>query len=366
MIVTRLELQRFRNLGEQVIEPHPRCSVICGHNAQGKTNLLEAIGLVASLRSFRTSRAVEMVRFGEEQARVRARVLSQGVEHELAVELSRSGRRAQVDGKGVRSAAGYLGRLNAVVFTPEELQVPRGAPAERRRLLDRAIVIVWPAYGALLKDYQRALQSRNRLLRQRASVALLEVYEQQLADLGSKLVAGRLRYLKALGEGFEAAFERISRSGVRGALRYLSAREVEAAGDQIKDLRGALAAQLVASRATDLARQTTTAGPQADDLEFNLDGRSTRSCGSQGQVRGLVLAFKIAQILNIHDTLGHDPTLLLDDVSSELDPLRNQYLFEFLGEIESQLFVTTTRVELLPLPSEHIEFKVENGIIVGS
>ncbi len=367
MALERIEAHGYRNLADLSLSLHPRFNLIQGDNAQGKTNLLEAVVLLSTLRSFRARRIEELIGFGGTGARLRGVVLEGAARSELGVELRAGGRRATLGGKVVRDVERYLGLFPTVLFWPEELAIPRGSASERRRLLDRAVSTVWGGYLPLARDYQRALLSRNRVLREApakgVNLALLEVYERQLAELGSKLCAARVRFLRGFGPVFAQVFGEISRSGAQGALAYLARPELEAAGGEVGALAEALTTLLRSTRGHDLARKATSVGPHADDLEFRIDGRSTRSYGSQGQLRALMLAFKIAQILDGFQKLGRYPALLLDDVSSELDPKRNKYLFEFIGRIEAQTFLTTTIGATLPVPSERKDFQVVNGVI---
>jgi DNA replication and repair protein RecF len=367
VVLERIEAFCFRNLADLRLDLHPRFNLIQGDNAQGKTNLLEAVALLSCLRSFRARRVEELVRFGAERARLKGVVEDGGERTELEVELRAGGRRALVGGKPTRDGAVYLRCFPTVLFWPEELAVPRGSPAERRRLLDRAVTTVWPGYVTVARSYQRALLSRNRLLRDglgaRGAAALLEVYESQLAELGGKLVAARVRFLRGFEPTFARVFVEISRSGAVGALRYHTRPELEEAGDRVADLGETLGKLYRETRGSDLARKATSIGPHADDLDFLIDDRSTRSFGSQGQLRSLVLAFKIAQILDGFEKLGRYPVLLLDDVSSELDPKRNRYLFEFIEKIEAQTLLTTTLGESLPVPEKRQNFQVVNGEI---
>ena len=365
MILTRLEVDGFRNLQHQTLQPHPHFNLIVGQNGQGKTNLLEAVVVLGNLRSFRAGRSSELLRFGESRARLSGLVDQGGLVRELEVQLRVGGRRALLDGKPAPSATAYLGKLGTVVFTPGDLQLPRGAPADRRRLLDRAIAACWPAYYELQRNFQRVLSTRNRVLRDRGpqQEELLSVYDVQLAELGSRVVASRLRFVRGLAARLQAVFTEVSRSGVQGGMAYRSRGEVAQAGDALKPLEQALLGELRRARGADLARQVTTVGPQTDDLELQLDGRPAGAFGSQGQLRSLMIALKLAQIQDSFERSGSYPLLLLDDVSSELDPERNRYLFDFIREISCQTFVTSTRPELLPIGENYLKFQVVSGLI---
>ena len=364
MIVTRVETSNFRNLDDLALAPHPRFNVLCGDNAQGKTNFLEAVYMLACQRSFRAGKTVELIRFGEQRAQLRGEAEVGPLTRELKLELKPEGRRVLVDGKGRRAGSPALEGLAAVLFCPDDLWLPRGAPGDRRRFIDRAIANIWSGYTALGRDYQKTVQSRNRLLRDDSPKrSLLEVYDGQLVALGAKIIVARRRYLERLAEEFSATFARIAQSGVQALLTYQCEPEVTGAENEPQAVASALSALLERRREVELARHTTMVGPHTHDLEFSLDGQPARRFGSQGQVRAIVLAFRITQIIDSHRKLGHYPLLLLDDVSSELDPARNGYLFDFLEKISCQVFLTTTRADLVPVTENRIDFKVFNGSI---
>lgn len=361
-----LETRDFRNLAAVSIELPSRLTVFSGSNAQGKTNLLEAAHLAVCQRPFRAARTQELLRFGAASARVRATVEVRGLRSEIQVLLDGERKKITVDGKVMRgSSASLASGLAAVLFTPDDLQVPRGSPAERRRLLDRAVATVWEGYTTLLRDYVRVLRSRNKVLRERpARVSeLLDVYDRQLAALGAKTMLARERYLRSLQPAFSAAFARIMGTGPEATLRYQPAGALAGVSGELAQRVESFARALQESRSRDLERRSTNLGPHADDLELAIDGRLARLYASQGQTRALVLAFRIAQILDTYDKLQHYPLLLLDDVSSELDPEKNAHLFDFISEISCQVLLTTTRPELVPLREKRIDFKVLNGAV---
>ncbi len=338
MRVLALEATGFRNLSPLVIEPHPRFNVFSGDNGQGKTNLLEAIYLLGTLRSFRAGKTEELIAFGQAQARVRARVERLGIERLLEVALTPGHKSARVDGKGARTTS-YFGGFNVVLFAPEDLNLVRGAPSGRRRFLDRAIFNAQPSYLADVQTYERVLRSRNALLRQSRAVdlALLDIYDQQLTVAAAPLWSQRQALVEALLPHLHTAF-----SFVTSGQLTLSARHRRALADGT-----ALAAQLSADRPKDLARGATSSGPHTDDLQLLISDRPAAQFASQGEARAIVLALKIAEITLLRERLGDWPVLLLDDVSSELDPGRNRLLFDFLQRMPGQVFVTTTQPDLV-------------------
>jgi DNA replication and repair protein RecF len=359
MRVLALEVAQFRNLLPAVIEPHPRFNVLAGDNGQGKTNVLEAIYLLGTLRSFRAAKTEEMVQFGPEgaapRATARARVSKLGVERLLEVALSPGHKQARVDGKGAR-AGDYFGGFNVVLFAPEDLRLPRGAPSGRRRFLDRAIWNAHPAYLAEAQTYDRVLKSRNALLRDNGPADLLDVYDEQLARAAVPLVQRRRSLVEELRPLTEHAFARVTQTGLRLEMDY----ETEL---DISNIHDSMLNRLHNDMRKDRARGATSSGPHADDLDLVLDGKSAKLYASQGQLRAIVLALKIAEIEYLRAKLGDAPVLLLDDVSSELDPTRNAQLFDFLRSVPCQAFITTTHPQHVLLSEDRLDFRVVAGRI---
>lgn len=370
MRVLALEAQQVRNLQPLQLEPSPRFNVFHGDNGQGKTNLLEAIYVVAALRSFRTSRLADLLQFGAPMARLAARVAHAGLErvHELRIE-PRS-RKVTLDGKVPRPLARYFGGFNVVLFAPEDLRLPRAAPADRRRFLDRAVFNRRAEFMPLAQDHDKVLRSRNALLREvadgkrgaGAAGDLLAVYDAQLAALAARVATARLAFVDELRPGFQAAFEAISRSGFPVDLRYRTAPEVAEAPESE---RAEVYLRLMsASRGADLARGSSNVGPHRDDVEFVFAGHDAGGFASQGQLRMLVLAWKTAEMDLLAATHGEDPILLLDDVSSELDPHRNEYLFDYLATRRNQCFITTTHPRYVLARDERVDHEVRDGRIL--
>mgnify|MGYP000970549597 CR=1 FL=1 len=373
MQLLAVELSDFRNVANALVEPHPRFNVLAGDNGQGKTNFLEAVYLVGTLRSFRAGRLDELVRFGAKSpggpARASARVERNGLSRRYDVEVwaSPARKRALVDGKPVRAAAEYFGGFNVVLFAPDDLRLPRGQPAARRRFLDRAVWNVEPALLAEAQTYERALKARNTLLRTgeaQRDPALLESFDEPLARAGASLAVRRRRYVSAIAPRVQAAFEQIGRSGLAVEVRYESAiGGLASSPSESEPIAEELRALLRRARPRDLAAGFTTAGPHTDDLELLLDGRPAGRFASQGQLRALVLALKVAEIGHLAAVSGEPPVLLLDDVSSELDPSRNAFLFEFLRAATGQVFITTTDPRHVLLDRDRRDFHVRGGIV---
>jgi DNA replication and repair protein RecF len=353
-----------RNLRPLQLEPRERFNVFSGDNGQGKTNLLEAIFAIAALRSFRTSKLADMIAFGDERARLGARVRKDELVRVYELEVAPGSRKVALDGKAVRPLARYFGGFNVVVFTPEDLALPRGSPGDRRRFLDRGVFNLRPDYLATAQDYERVLRTRNTVLRQAGDGAidrrrledLLAVYDQQLARLGAQVTAARQAFVGVVQDELAAAFAAITRTERRAAVRY--ALRAEAASED------ALLAALRAARAKDLATSATQVGPHRDDLAFELDGREAGAYASQGQLRAIMLAWKTAELAVLARAHGDSPILLLDDVSSELDPQRNEYLFDHLAGLAGQCFITTTHPGHVLLRQHRADYRIAGGQIL--
>lgn len=362
MNVERLTASGVRNLEPLLLEPRARFNVFVGNNGQGKTNLLEAIYVVSTLRSFRTTRLTDIIGFGAAQANLGARVCKQDLSRVYAVELAPGVRRVAIDGRPIRPISRYFGGFNVVVFTPEDLALPRGAPSDRRRFLDRAVFNRSPEHLVAMQDYDKALKQRNAVLKRAAQGMprsqldeLLNVYDQQLAVLGSAVSRARAEYVAAIGPGMTQAFAAITRTQRSIDVTYSS---------KTADLAvSAIEAHLRDTRSRDIATETTQSGPHRDDLSFELEARAAGGFASQGQLRAIMLAWKTAELALLSARHGDLPILLLDDVSSELDPDRNEYLFEHLANQAGQCFITTTSAHHVLLTRDRADYRIENGRI---
>lgn len=386
MHLRRATLRNFRNFEHLTLDFGSRFTVLHGHNGAGKTNILEALYLVSTLRSFRSAELGPLVRHDEHAAVVEleGRDLEVDLETRLTVQLERTAtstrRTAVADGKAVRSGAAFYGRVRAVLFTPEDLAVLRGGPSGRRQFLDRVLFARDRAHITDIQAYEKLLRSRNHVLKredlsftQRAD--LLETYEAGLADVGSRVWNRREQLLHSIAELFEGAFERIhghlgalprNESAPRAPARLRYAAKFGQAAPHERAV--ALKEALRASRGEDMRRRTTSIGPHRDDLSVELDGQPAGQFASQGQSRALVLAFKLAELKLAALEGPRSPLLLLDDVSSELDPRRSAMLFEALTADIGQCVLTTTDASYVTLPAD-IEarwWRVEQGRIFGS
>jgi DNA replication and repair protein RecF len=357
LLVTAVSLLGVRNLAPLQLAPGERFNVFAGDNGQGKTNLLEAVYVLAALRSFRTSALAEVIGHGHERAMIKARVVRAELDRQYQVVIEPKGKTAIVDDKPVRPVARYFGGMNVVLFAPEDLAVVRGSPAERRRFFDRTVFGRRASYLTTAQAFDKVLRSRNAVLRgladgERGGRELLDVYDQQLAPLAVAVRTARTELLAELGPRVAAVFAAITGGALAATVEYQTAVAAEPE---------AVVAQLTADRTRDLARRSTTTGPHRDDLVFRLDGHLAAGFASQGQTRALVLAWKVAELELLHATHGDAPLLLLDDVSSELDDTRNEFLFAYLSKRPGQCFISTTDARHVRVVGDRVDHTVAAG-----
>jgi DNA replication and repair protein RecF len=356
--VSRLWLTDYRNYNAAEVSPAPNgLTVIQGANGEGKTNLLEAVGYLATLESFRGAPADALVRVGADRAIVRAESEHLQRESLIEAELARVGRdRVMVNRQRLRRARDLLGTLRVTVFSPDDLVLVKGGPGERRRYLDDALVAVHPKHDALRADLDRILRQRNTLLKQAAgrlvgdAVSSLDVWDHQLARCGTALAEARSELVVRLEPELAKAYGQLADATEIGA-------QYQPSWD------GPLADALLGARTDDVRRGVTTVGPHRDELALAIAGLPARTHASQGEQRSLALALRLAVHRVVADTIDGAPVLLLDDVFSELDPHRSAALLEHLPS--GQALLTTAG----PIPDEarpEMVVHVEGGKVLDS
>lgn len=349
-----LYIRDFRNIEELHLQPALGLNIIEGQNGQGKTSLLEAIHLTATLRSFRGHPTKDLIRIGADRAAIAARFQMDARRRDVELELAGSRRSVKLNGDKVRQLDAYFGTIHVVTFTPDDVNVFKSAPDDRRRFFDRMIFNLVPSYGAETLRYEQALKQRNAALRQDpVDSRLLDVYDEAVATLGGVILQRRRAFLAAFQEPLQEAFSEVFGEGHIATLLYDSPLE-----DGASFLR-----TLQLQRSRDIQRGFTTTGPHRDDFSALLDGVGFKNYASQGQHRSLVLACKITEMRQNRHRLGSWPVLLMDDVSSELDPIRNQQLFAFLETLQSQVFLTTTNHRVLNLPQQPTLWRMHAGAL---
>jgi DNA replication and repair protein RecF len=349
--IARLRVHCFRNYAEATVRFGPGLNIIHGQNAQGKTNILEAIATLALTRSPRTATTADLLLWGQDAGLAEAEVERPPANVLLAARFERdpaSGRvtrTALVDGKP-RAARSVLGVCPVVLFWPEDLALVRGGPDGRRRFLDVILAQTDPQSAAHMSRYRRVLEQRNALLHQlRAGAAgrdALSGFTSELARHGAWLAQARARLVVALAPLAAASLHDLSGQRERITLRYAPA-HVATVPDDLAEAEQVLLDTLRTRAAEEIARGITLAGPHRDDVAIDLDGRAARGSASQGQQRSIVLACKLAEVRYLQDTAGVAPVILLDDVLSELDPERRAQLLALLAAGgRYQVLVTST------------------------
>lgn len=341
MKINRLELKNYRNLKDISLSPGEGVNIIYGDNAQGKTNLLEAVWLLSGAKSFRGGKDQEMILFGEEHAAILAAFYSQSREQTAEIRYEPK-KTAWLNEIKLDSVTGFAGVFTAVVFSPAHLGLVKDGPAARRKFIDTSICQITPRYISILSQYQRVLLHRNTLLKDisyaPALLDTLDIWDDRLASLGAAVVRMRAQYTKKLREQAAEIYQGIAKGKESFTLFYEP--NVENLGDMNdqKDIAKSIKEKLASSRGEDLRFGSTTYGPHRDDLQIQINKKSVRAFGSQGQQRSAVLALKLAESHCIADILGERPVVLLDDVMSELDRNRREYLLNHLNG--NQVFVT--------------------------
>jgi DNA replication and repair protein RecF len=340
------------------VQPGKHFNLLYGFNGQGKTNLLEAIYLLGNPRSFRSSRLPEVIRHGYPQAQISGEVESGGTVSQIRLTLESAGRRVEIDKKGIKRASDLHGKLNSVVFSPDDTGMVKSGPEARRRYLDRAVYTGDVGYLHCWHDYHRILKQRNYLLKSTDKTGL-DIWTEKLAVAGAEVIERRQRYVALLDTQLKQHYSIISGNGETAGISYHP--------DGIKSTdRDAIYGELLQlfdrHAKSDERFGTTSAGPHRDDLMLSLDMRPLKAFGSQGQQKSFILALKMAEMGNLQTVFGEPPLLLLDDMSSELDSQRNCNLMDFLISRDIQVFITTTELSEISGKTAHCSvFRVENG-----
>jgi DNA replication and repair protein RecF len=362
LILRSLRAAGWRNLGSLELRPGPRATVFFGQNGQGKTNLLESAYYACELRSFRTKSRAEIIRWGAVEARLAAEVSSSGVERRVEIEISAQRKQVRLDGKVVQRQGEALHGLAAVVFLPEDLLLPRAPPAARRSFLDRAAYGANRDFYAEAVAYQKVLKHRNAVLRRAsADPSLLATYDEESARAGARLVMRRRALVASLAPRVQELYVRLH-GDIPAQIRYRGHPQVEQASTEA-EVMAALHAGFERTREVDLRRRFTGFGPHSDDLDITLAGRPVREHGSQGQLRSLVLALKLAELAHLESAMGEPPLLVLDDVASELDEKRRGMLYEIITNLAGQTLITVTDRDLIPGLPGRVDYEVSGGIM---
>lgn len=368
MFLKNLSLRHYRNYDLMEFNTDTNINIFIGPNAQGKTNLLESIFVLALTKSYRTHKDKELIRWNNERAFVHGEIEKKYGQCQLDLMISAMGKKAKINGLEQRKLSDFIGTLNVVMFAPEDLEIVKGSPGIRRRFLDMEIGQVQPSYLHHLVQYQKVLMQRNNLLKTinanasaPKNMAMLEIWDQQLIEHGAKIMARRQNFVKKLQTWAEKIHFGITNSTEQLKITYQTSFESEDLEDETV-LMNQFMIKLSQVKDQEIRRGMTLAGPHRDDLAFSINGKEAYAFGSQGQQRTTALSLKLAEIELIHEEVGEYPLLLLDDVLSELDQSRQTKLIETFQK-KVQIFITTTGIESVNIAKlDHVNiFEVSSG-----
>jgi DNA replication and repair protein RecF len=355
MYIKELSLKDFRNYKELELKLDKGINIFKGDNAQGKTNILEAIYLCATARSHRTHKEKEIIAWGNEYAHVKINLQKHYVQDIIDFHLSQKSKAAAINRMPINKLGELFGCVNIVMFSPEDLQLIKNSPKERRRFVDIELCQINKLYYYSLKQYHKVLKQRNLALKQyyiHKDASSIDIWDLQLEDYAKEIINKRLDFIKELNEIAKAIHTDIS--GGKEELEVIYEPSVNAEDFQSK---------LFKFREKDLIYQTTSIGPHRDDLNFLINGMDVKIYGSQGQQRTVVLSMKLAELNIMKKHIGEEPILLLDDVLSELDDKRQRDLFKYTTNI--QTLITCTGIEQSVWNTQKIGklYKVQEGCV---
>ncbi|MFC0525946.1 DNA replication/repair protein RecF [Pontibacillus salicampi] len=348
MHIEEIALKQYRNYKDLHLQFDDKVNVIIGENAQGKTNLMEAIYVLAFSKSHRTPRDKELIMWDEEYGKIKGNVFKRKRKFPLEIVVSNKGKKAKLNHLEQKRLSDYIGALNVVMFAPEDLNLVKGSPQVRRRFIDMEIGQIQPAYIYHLGQYQKILKQRNHLLKEhqrkdKKDRTMLQVLTEQLIEHAATIVERRFKFLHLLRQWALPIHDGISRHLEELEIAYDASLDVSE-GMDLSTMVKVFQDKFRDVEQKEIERGTTLVGPHRDDLIFYVNGKDVQTYGSQGQQRTTALSLKLAEIELIHSEVGEYPILLLDDVLSELDDYRQSHLLHTIqGKV--QTFVSTTSVE---------------------
>ncbi|MBW4609112.1 MAG: DNA replication/repair protein RecF [Hassallia sp. WJT32-NPBG1] len=346
MYLKSIHLRQFRNYKEQQVDFSAAKTILVGNNAQGKSNLLEAVELLATLRSHRMARDRDLIRDGEVASQINATLERQNGISDLTLTLRRNGRRTvALNSENLRRQMDFLGVLNAVQFSSLDLELVRGGPENRRNWLDTLLIQLEPIYAHILQQYNQVLRQRNAFLKQNQEANIqnseLALWDAQLATTGTRVIRRRDRAIQRLAPIAKAWHASISGSTEILQINYLPSVPLEQ--NHPEQIQQAFLEKIQLRAVAELRQGSTLVGPHRDEVELTINQTPARQYGSQGQQRTLVLALKLAELQLIEEVVGEPPLLLLDDVLAELDPSRQNQLLDAIQD-RFQTLITTTHL----------------------
>ncbi|GAB6099672.1 DNA replication/repair protein RecF [Halanaerocella petrolearia] len=365
MRLSQLYLNNFRNYKQQHLKFNQQLNFFIGSNAQGKTNLLEAIYLLGTGSSHRTNVTSELANWQHKKFYLKGEVIKKNQDYQLSVSLEGRSKEVKVNSNKLNRISDLIGYLNVVIFSPEDLKLVKGSPSLRRKFINLELSQVSSYYNHLLTDYRQVLKQRNNLLKEirdnGAPTDMLEVWNQQLVDLGAKIIKRRLEALDKLVPLARLKQRELTDGLETLELKYDTKLKVDHS-KSLESIKKAFISYLQQQKQKEIRRGVTTVGPHRDDISLIVNGIDIRKFGSQGQQRTTALALKLSELEFMKSETGEYPVLLLDDVFSELDAKRSRQLLKTV-EDKIQTFITSTdQANLNKLRSDYKLFKIKSGV----
>ena len=359
MYIKEVELKNFRNYEELKLEFHENVNFIIGNNAQGKTNLLESVFMSSIGKSFRTSKDSDLIKFNEDFCKIKIKAEKElfPVEVEILIKKDQ-GKFIKVDGVNISKTSDLLENIYIVIFSPEDLKIVKDEPEKRRKFIDRELCILKPSYYSNLNNYKKVLQQRNTYLKEKnVDPSVLDIWDMQLSHYGARIIEERKLFIEKINKISNKIHSNITNGRENLKIEYDPNIKYE------ENIENKLYNSLKKSFDNDYRLRTTTTGPHRDDIQFFIDDINVRNFGSQGQQRTAALSLKLAELNLIKEESGENAILLLDDVMSELDATRQEFLIKSLSEI--QLFITTTEITeaLTEVSKKGKIYNIEKGMV---
>lgn len=359
MIIESVDLQNYRNYEFLNMTFDNKINIIYGDNAQGKTNILESLYVCATSKSHRGSKDKDIIRFGNDEAHIKVMVKKHGMNYRLDMHLKKNKTKGiAVNGIPIRRAVELFGIINIIIFSPEDMNIIKNGPSERRRFMDMELSQLDKIYLSNLVNYNKVVVQRNKLLKQlqfsgdSELVDMLDVWDMQLVRYGSEIIKRRMDFIDNINSIIRPVHSKLSGNKEILNLRYIPCTTT----DNFKD-------EVIRSRERDIKFKMTNVGPHKDDVAFFINDKDVRKYGSQGQQRTCALSLKLAEIELVKKVINDTPVLLLDDVLSELDANRQNFLLDSIGDI--QTIITCTGLDEFVNNRFSINriFKVVNGVV---
>ncbi len=363
MFINEIKIENFRNIDFMGIFPDRGINIIYGENGQGKTNLLESIWLFTGCKSFRTSKDTELVNFESEDSRVSINFETDSRTNSASIFIDKK-RHASLNGVLLSSPRELIGKYYSVVFSPVHLSLIKDGPVNRRKFIDTAISQIDESYAKKLTYYNHLINQKNALLKNTEKDASLidtyDIWDEKIAEAGAMVILSRIKYIKSLEEISSSIYSGIS--GAKEKLNITYASNIRYESEDFEDVKEKFFRNLQRNRSNDLYLKNTTCGPHRDDIGIFVKGISARKFGSQGQQRSASLALKLGEAEIIKNIKGEHPVILLDDVMSELDSTRQNYILNKMSD--KQVFITCCEKETVSRLCSGKVYKIENGNVV--